>query len=166
MADAYVVRKLTMQQIADEIGCGLRTAARWVHIHGFEIRKDWPRASGPQNGKWTGAAICPDCGRRKTGSKATLRCRSCRKRDGEQNPKWRGDAVEYTGVHYRIVAARGKAARYKCTHCGSQAEEWAYDHTDPNERRNQIGRDKCPFSLDINRYMPLCVPCHHKFDGT
>lgn len=88
----------------------------------------------------------------------------CRDLSGENNPKWRGDDVEYAALHDRIKKARGNAPDHPCDHCGSNAEEWAYDHLDPNERRNSIGRDKCPYSLDPAHYIPLCVGCHRRFD--
>jgi len=48
-----------------------------------------------------------------------------------------------------------------CASCGAAADHWAYDHTDPNERRDDRGR---PYSTDLDRYRPLCKTCHRRFD--
>lgn len=79
------------------------------------------------------------------------------------------DKPSYLSVHKRLARRRGPAKSYPCAAgCGSQAKQWAYDHTDPNP---QVGpmriRDKVfmlTYSLDFSRYMPLCVPCHAKLD--
>lgn len=163
MRSAYLERGLTLRQIAAEAGCGLRTVARWMKTHGIETRKEWERAKGEAHPNWKGGPKpCPSCGGPMSHGRQT--CMACRDFTGERNPKWRGDAVEYAAVHNRIVAARGKASRRPCDICGKPAEEWAYDRGDPNEVRNHIGRDDGPFSLDPARYMPLCVPCHRRFD--
>lgn len=66
----------------------------------------------------------------------------------------------YRTAHRRIQTTRGKAADYPCAHCPEAAREWAYDFTDPDPRR--LGRMQ--FSLDTDRYMPLCRSCHLKWD--
>jgi hypothetical protein len=163
MRDAYVTRGLTLRQMAREASCGLRTIARWMRTHGIETRTEWAHPSGPDHPNWTGGPPpCPRCGGPKAHNAAT--CADCRDRAAERNPKWRGDEIEYTAAHARVVAQRGKPDEYPCAHCGGQATEWAYDHSDPNELRNHTGRDDGPFSLDAQRYMPLCVPCHRRFD--
>lgn len=53
------------------------------------------------------------------------------------------------------------ASSHQCTHCDQRAKHWAYDHTDPAERTDpKMG----PYSTDLDRYLPLCVPCHKRFD--
>ena len=74
--------------------------------------------------------------------------------------KWGSDDVGYVGLHGRIRSQRGWANTYTCQHCGKPAKQWAYDHTDPLERHSKFG----PFSVDIERYIPLCVSCHKRFD--
>lgn len=162
MRCAYVDRGLTMRQMATEAGCGLRTIARWLKLHGIETRQDWQRATGARHPRWRGASICPECGSRKSASAKT--CLSCQDRNGDKGSNWRGDAIEYTGAHYRLVARRGRASEHPCAHCGKPADEWAYDGEDPDERRNTRGRDDAPFSLDPDHYMPLCMLCHRRFD--
>lgn len=75
---------------------------------------------------------------------------------------YRGDSIGYTGIHMRVRSLHGPATRHRCRHCGGHAEEWAYDHGDPKERRSEAG---FPYSTDSSHYIPLCIPCHRKFDG-
>lgn len=79
-----------------------------------------------------------------------------------------GDLASYVGAHNRVRTKRGPAAGYPCSHCPSQAAEWAYDHADPNEKLGPVksrGRDLAlPYSEDPAHYMPLCKPCHTRFD--
>jgi hypothetical protein len=74
---------------------------------------------------------------------------------------WRGDAVGYTAMHERIYRMYGPAADHACQRCGGPATDWAYDHADPNERR-EVG--KGPYSTDPAHYMALCHSCHMKLD--
>lgn len=48
--------------------------------------------------------------------------------------------------------------------CGRMANEWAYDHSDPNECVEWIRGKRYPFSLDVGRYRPLCRSCHVSAD--
>lgn len=70
--------------------------------------------------------------------------------------------VTYEAVHYRLLWDRGSASDNPCVKCGAQAEEWAYDHTDPDELTDPKGR---AYSLDQGRYFPLCISCHRVQDG-
>lgn len=75
---------------------------------------------------------------------------------------WRGDDVKYFAVHRRLRVLRGSAKKFTCAHCGLlPARHWAYDHQDPNERHSEDG---WPFSLDPERYTPLCSSCHALLD--
>lgn len=165
MEDAYLVRKLTMRQMAAEAGCGLRTIARWMTIHGIEsdCSRRPLRATGPANHNWKGGP--PKCEVCQTiVSFGRKRCMAHRDFSGDKNPTWRGEQVGYTGLHYRLVANRGKASAHTCQHCGGAAREWAYDHADPNEKRDLDKRDHQPYSLDLHHYIPLCTKCHRRFD--
>src|SRR6266487_1240358 len=166
MNEAYVIRGLSLRQVAAEAGCSLRTIARWMKVHGIATRTAAPPPvrAGKEHPRWRGAAICPGCGGLKSRGK-TRTCIKCRVRRGADNPKWRGDEAGYTAIHYRLNAARGKPSEHSCARCGKAADEWAYDHADPGERRNGIGRDDGPFSLDLARYMPLCKRCHRQLDN-
>lgn len=70
--------------------------------------------------------------------------------------------VTYTGVHYRLRVARGRATEGQCHDCTGPAAEWSYDGTDPDELRDPLGR---PFSLDLTRYVARCRPCHRRRDA-
>ena len=74
--------------------------------------------------------------------------------------KWGSDDVGYFGVHGRLASQRGRADARTCEHCGKRAAQWAYDHSCLNERASESG----PFSIDLERYIPLCVSCHKRFD--
>ena len=69
--------------------------------------------------------------------------------------------IGYTALHHRIKAAFGPASSHQCARCTRQAQEWAYDHSDP-EPLIENGK---PYSLDITKYVPLCRPCHRAQDG-
>lgn len=71
------------------------------------------------------------------------------------------EVTTYSGVHMRLIRERGSAREHVCS-CGEPAAEWAYDHTDPEERVD--GNRNRPFSLDLSRYSPKCLPCHRRAD--
>lgn len=72
----------------------------------------------------------------------------------------RPGVVSYGKAHSAVDKARGKARNYACAHCGRGAKQWSYDRTDPDAKDSVRG----PYSMDVNRYVPLCVPCHRAFD--
>jgi hypothetical protein len=74
----------------------------------------------------------------------------------------------YRTAHGQVWRVRGSASGYSCQHCGGDAQDWAYDHGDPDavtvlwdegKRQRQL-----TFSLDPQHYLALCRPCHRKFD--
>jgi hypothetical protein len=65
----------------------------------------------------------------------------------------------YSGAHRHVTILRGKATAYTCR-CGNPAHEWAYDHACPAERVNR----GMVFSLNPDRYLPMCRRCHRLFD--
>lgn len=69
--------------------------------------------------------------------------------------------TSYSAAHHSLRQKRGDARDFGCLSCGNEAAEWAYDHSDPNELSSRYG----PYSLDVSRYNPLCVPCHRSLDG-
>lgn len=79
-----------------------------------------------------------------------------------------GDHPTYEAAHFRVAYFRGKATDQQCAFCGKRATDWAYDHTDPAElpRRTDpaLGKLHGPYSVDLNRYIPLCKSCHKLFD--
>ncbi len=103
-----------------------------------------------------------DCGEMKSFGLANLtagRTRSCRG-PAHLSPN------QYAQAHRNIRKSLGPASGYRCwLRCGAAAEEWAYDHTDPNERRDVDGLSAgIPYSMDPTRYVALCKSCHVKFD--
>jgi len=72
------------------------------------------------------------------------------------------DEHGYMGIHRRLRVTRGPAADNACHQCGGPAEQWAYDHTDPDARIDP--RLGFPYSTDLARYLPMCARCHLAFD--
>lgn len=80
--------------------------------------------------------------------------------------------ISYHAMHHSIWRARGKASAHPCAAgCGRAAEHWAYDGKDPDEvwgwsnqsrDRRQV---RVRYSLKLERYQPLCRPCHTKLDS-
>jgi hypothetical protein len=170
MREAYTVRKLTLRQMAVEAQCGMRTIARWMEAHGIptdrsRIGQSVPK--GPDSPQWRGGyPSCPSCGKR-LGARASKTCRECYDRTGERNPKWIWDDanLNYETAHNRVRAQRGEPSKYACVQCARPAQQWAYDHADPDERRNPKNRrDEGPFSIIASHYQPMCAKCHKRFD--
>lgn len=65
-------------------------------------------------------------------------------------------------MHTRLAAMFGKATGYRCVDCGGGAEQWSYDHLDPDELASESG----PYSTSPDHYKPRCIPCHKRFDHT
>lgn len=86
---------------------------------------------------------------------------------GDAHPGWTGDDASYRAIHYRVKAKWGPASGYLCDHCTKVAYQWAYDQTDLDERvgPDEHGRGQLRYSLDLDRYIPLCTACHHAFDA-
>lgn len=80
---------------------------------------------------------------------------------GENHPHWVGDGATYFVLHARVSRAFGSPKTHDCADCDGPAQQWSYDHNDPDERFEE---GKGPYSLDINRYVPRCISCHKKFD--
>lgn len=74
------------------------------------------------------------------------------------NPGW-------SAIHKRLSRTRGSAKRQTCVDCAEPAAEWSYDGTDPDPLFGLAGnKTPMPYSLDLSRYVPRCVPCHRAFD--
>jgi hypothetical protein len=162
----YFDQMMSFQEMATEAQCGQRTIARWFRQHGLVAGTGPDRRErrgntlrGERSPQWRGGPEPCRCGRAKSIVAET--CMDCRDTSGENNGRWRGDQASYENVHWRVKAQRGRAADYPCVACGGAAAHWAYDHSDPNERRQEGGG---PYSLDIFRYQPMCVLCHNRMD--
>ena len=110
----------------------------------------------------------PDCARK---AKAGGLCNSHyeqRRLTGRVGPirKWSlTGQSRYTTAHVRIRKAKGPASAHPCVHCGVPAQQWAYDHSDPDAQSEVRSDGSCLiFSVDPDRYIPLCIRCHRAFD--
>ena len=100
---------------------------------------------------------CEQCGEG-TGHPLRRLCPTCRERPP------RVLSTTYGAVHHRMRNSRGKASTYTCE-CGEQAEQWAYDHSDPDAVEGVWHGQIVIYSLDYDHYDPLCRSCHVKRDG-
>lgn len=80
---------------------------------------------------------------------------------GPDHFNWRA-TITYSGMHGRLRRTRGPADLKLCADCGATASDWSYIGGDPDELVNDFG---FPFSLDPQRYVPRCKPCHIAFDA-
>lgn len=86
---------------------------------------------------------------------------------GADHPMWLGREVSYTSAHFRIKRLWGAASQFSCVFdCGQQAQDWAYDNSDPSELYGPTIHAKayCFYSPYPEFYMPLCRKCHKNFD--
>lgn len=85
---------------------------------------------------------------------------------GPQSPSWRSGLIAYASAHKRVRRLRGAASDRECVHCDKQAEQWAYDHKDPEQIWGDTGdgRRMAFYSRDPTHYQPMCRPCHWAFD--
>ncbi len=70
---------------------------------------------------------------------------------GEKSSHWKGDKVQYIGLHMWIKKQLGKPS--KCEKCGTEEPRmyhWA----------NKSGN----YSRDLSDWIRLCVPCHKRYD--
>lgn len=80
---------------------------------------------------------------------------------GPAHPSWK-EVVPYHTLHQRLRDTRGKASY--CEQCGVADERtyhWALDHT---TKATVLQGVEGPYSLDLNAYISLCVPCHKRMD--
>ncbi|MEV0139350.1 hypothetical protein [Streptomyces globisporus] len=60
-----------------------------------------------------------------------------------------------------VSRERGKASVNPCAWCGGFADEWAYDHSDENQK----GSAGSEWSENPDHYIPLCIVDHRAFDS-
>lgn len=84
---------------------------------------------------------------------------------GDEHPTWKGTDVGYVGIHARVRRTYGKASEHMCVQCEAQADDWAYDHLDPDERIYVKNGHQMPYSTTVEHYQPMCKQCHREFDG-
>ena len=75
----------------------------------------------------------------------------------------RNQAVRYNGTHQKIRRLLGSARQHECIEpsCTRAAQQWAYDHQDPDEMVTIGGHT---YSLDPGHYVPMCATHHTEFD--
>ena len=77
------------------------------------------------------------------------------------DPYWADDG--YYAAHKRVRLTKGQPTSHRCAGCGvKRADQWAYDHRDPH---SEVGANGLEFSVNIDRYVPLCISCHKRFDA-
>lgn len=136
-----------------------------------------------------GLRYCNSCGTTKELSQFTQmgegrtrpRCRSCGNsssssyRSGGRDPRkpWPLGGIGYKHAHRRAEAVWGAAKDHLCSEgCGKQAEEWAYNHQDPDEYSvekvdGRKGDVRVVFySGHHDFYQAMCRACHIRFDVT
>lgn len=75
------------------------------------------------------------------------------------------DEPAYRTVHARLDREQGSATSHRCAVCNDAAEQWAYDHNDPDERIGVVsGGAAVPYSVKPEHYRPLCHACHRRVD--
>lgn len=78
------------------------------------------------------------------------------------------EARGYAQLHVQLRNVRGPARRHPCTSCPRTASHWAYDHADDDERWGvtdvQGQLRPVVYSVNLWRYIPLCLSCHRMFD--
>ncbi|AYR03149.1 HNH endonuclease [Gordonia phage Octobien14] len=87
---------------------------------------------------------------------------------GANNPGWKGSNITYGSAHSRVTRHRGKASSHTCE-CGTQASDWAYNLSDPDELATKESDRSAPtgtrYSANPDHYTPMCRPCHRRFDA-
>lgn len=76
-------------------------------------------------------------------------------------PAARVENPSYETVHTRLTREKGAAKSQPCFECGKKAENWSYDHQDPDEVFSEDGK---PYSKKAEHYQALCVTCHRHRD--
>lgn len=69
-------------------------------------------------------------------------------------------------AHMRVKGIRGPAKNYSCVDCGTTAQQWAYNHKDPNELQEDsyvegVYRVSSVYSGNAEYYDPKCVRCNN-----
>ena len=91
---------------------------------------------------------------------------NCADRDRHIDPRFQGDDIGYDGAHNRVKSVRGSASDYPCALCGGQAQQWAYRHSDPDQKIGVYGKGKGrAYSSDPDHYWAACRSCHARWDA-
>ena len=71
---------------------------------------------------------------------------------GENNYKWKGNNVSYSGLHYWIIRQKGKPKI--CEHCGANCKERKLTWANVNHK----------YRRNLDDFISLCYSCHKKYD--
>ena len=109
-----------------------------------------------------------DCGRVKLvhlGNLISGLTVNCADRANHPDPRFKGDDVTYDGAHNRVKGERGSASGYPCALCGGPAMDWAYRHSDPDQKVGTSGKGKGKaYSPNPDHYWAACRSCHSRWD--
>jgi hypothetical protein len=90
---------------------------------------------------------------------------NCADRDRHVDPRFKGADITYDGAHNRVKGIRGSASGYPCALCGGPAQQWAYRHSDPDQKIGTHGKGKgSAYSTDPDHYWAACRHCHARWD--
>lgn len=139
--------------------CGMHYQ-RWVKTGTTDTSKRYVCTMDGCNQRHQAQGLCDAHYSRlkRTGSPHIVRQRQYAK--GEDSPLWQGADITYTSAHFRVIRDRGPARDHQCIDCGTQAIDWSYDHSDPDEKVSEWG----PYSPNPDHYQARCKPCHSHFD--
>lgn len=97
----------------------------------------------------------------------STRCNFCANKSVAAQRVLRED-ITYNALHSRLRRVRGRARDHVCAECGAQANGWAYQGGDPDERMAEVswhGRAfEAPFTTNLDAYSPMCNGCHSRKD--
>lgn len=145
-----------------------KRAPRWRDLTGQRFGKlvAERRLTDDRAGRWECRCDCGELVLIRVGDLRRGTARSCGVHPCREPSTARLDDAGYSAAHGRVERDRGRPSEYPCTDCGASAQEWSYDHEDPDERvSDERGSKGSPFSLDPSHYDPRCVPCHRRFDS-
>lgn len=84
---------------------------------------------------------------------------------GNRSTHHRRDDIGYGMAHERVRADRGRVQLHDCIDCGNEAQQWSYDHADPDEMHaHHLSANPIAYSNNPEHYSPRCVKCHKRFD--
>ena len=148
------------------------TGQKFGRLTALKRGPDHFEPSGLRVVRWE--CLC-DCGKTKLIRGRHLRLgaiRSCGCYRTDELQSRTKEVVTYGGAHARVKRAAGEADLYPCVDCGGPAQDWSYDHEDPDEiygwlprHPNSRGNDcYAPYSLKVEHYQPRCKRCHRRLD--
>lgn len=84
---------------------------------------------------------------------------------GDRSIHIRRDDVGYSAAHERVRSDRGLVQTHNCVDCGTKAQHWSYNHTDPDElHADGLSAHPVAYSVRPEHYSPRCIKCHKRFD--